>query len=232
MIINENTAYSYLISEPTEAFYTVIDSLADDATIKSRKERREKAAQEAKIKAAQDAKEAQRRADEKRKQEQQKKSNEYSERQQRAAAAEARAAQEREAALQAELPTLYSSWKAEYTKLFASSTLLTVFPTPPRKACFCTEVSCLQRKNEEGSLTACRHDIERLLRASGLYSLAWLRKESLAWHPDRFGLRCDGDVRAILCGKATQLFVIFGELMDKERDIADAGARAETNTAA
>jgi hypothetical protein len=160
VIVIKNAAYSCSISEPTEAFFTVIDSLADDATIKSRKERREKAAREAKEKA-----EAQRRADKKRKQEQ-KKSDEYSQRQQRAAAAEARDAQEREAALQAELPKLYASWKAEYTKLSASGTLLTTFPTPPRKACFCTEVSCMLLKNEEGSLTACRHNIERLLRAA------------------------------------------------------------------
>jgi len=219
VIIAENAAYGYSITKPTESFYTVIDSLADDATIKLRKERREKAAREAKGKAARDAEEAKRLADEKRKQ-----------KEQQAAAAKARAAQEREAALQAELPKLYASWKADYTKHFNSGKLLTIFPMPPRKACFCTETSCLLRKNEEGSLMACRHDIERLLRASGQYSLSWLRKESLEWHPDRFGLRCDVDVRAILRGKSTQLFVIFGELIDAEKEKEDAakgaGARA------
>ena len=51
MIVIKNAAYSCSISEPTEAFLSVIDSLADDATIKSCKERREKAAREAKEKA-------------------------------------------------------------------------------------------------------------------------------------------------------------------------------------
>jgi hypothetical protein len=191
----------------TPAFFTVIDSLADEETQKLRQARRKEA--EAKRKQWAEGEERNRK---------EKEFNEYEDRQQRAKAAEERATKAREEALRVELPLIYSAWKRECDSRFSSNTPLTVFPPLPRKVCFCNEVSCSKRKNEEGSLMACRHDVERLLRASGSYSLAWLKKESLGWHPDRFGQKCDPDYRAGLCKKATELFSIFGVLIDDGRN--------------
>jgi hypothetical protein len=209
LVIKEDTAYSYSLPDGclTPAFFTVIDSLADEETQKSRQARRKEA--EAKRK---------RQAEEEERNRKKKESNEYEDRQQRARAAEERATKAREEALRVELPLIYSTWKEECDNRFSGNTLLTVFPSVPRKVCFCNEISCSIQKIEEGSLMACRHDIERLLRASGSYSLVWLKKESLVWHPDRFGQKCDPDYRAGLCKKATELFAIFGVLIDDERN--------------
>jgi hypothetical protein len=46
-------------------------------------------------------------------------------------------------------------------------------------------------KSDAQGLRACKHDVERLLRASGLYSYEWLRQERIRWHPDRFGRLCE-----------------------------------------
>lgn len=74
-----------------------------------------------------------------------------------------------------------------------------------------------------------------LLVASGKYSVAWLKKESLRFHPDRvscvnksenhwkinllttaqFLQKCDPDYRPELREKATQMFQIYQELMDE-----------------
>lgn len=56
--------------------------------------------------------------------------------------------------------------------------------------------------------------MEKLLRASGEYNVGWLRKERLAWHPDRFARRCDEGSREVLVGMATEMFEIYDELID------------------
>jgi hypothetical protein len=79
------------------------------------------------------------------------------------------------------------------------------------------------RKNIEGGVRACKHDIERLIRGSGQYSLAWLRKERLVWHPDRFGQKCDVDFRSELVKKATTLYAIFEELLHEAMEQENGG---------
>jgi hypothetical protein len=208
LIIREDTTYSYDLPDGclTPAFFTVIDSLVSKETQKRRQTWRKEA--EARWKQKAEEEERNRKA---------KESNEYKDRKQRAKTAEERATKAREEALRVELPLIYSTWEKECENRLSSTTPLTVFPPVPRKVCFCNEVSCSKRKTEEGSLMACRHDIERLLRASGSYSPEWLKKESLGWHPDRFGQKCDPDYRAGLCQKATELFAIFGVLIEDER---------------
>jgi len=56
--------------------------------------------------------------------------------------------------------------------------------------------------------------MERLLRGSGKYSYAWLKKKALPWHPDQVGRRCDPDFRVELTRKANFMFAVFGELMN------------------
>lgn len=89
------------------------------------------------------------------------------------------------------------------------------FPHLPDGACRCTEVPCIIRK-ADGGLRACEHDVGTLLRGSGQYSVAWLKKESHDWHPDRFGRKCDEDFRDLLCSKATELYAIIQTLMEAE----------------
>lgn len=140
--------------------------------------------------------------------------------QQEEAAAHARAAAE-VAAMAAvdmeELTLQFVLWQSSYETDILTKKKLTTFPHLPYAACICKEVSCVARKQEPGSLRACQHDVERLLRASGLYSLAWLRKERLLWHPDRFGQRCDPDFRPELRKKATELYAIFEVLIEAEK---------------
>jgi len=138
-------------------------------------------------------------------------------------AAQERARQAREArarweAAEAERrrPELYRSWAAARTRALDCSpgTLRRPdFPQPPAQICTCQLAGCVQRKTDKG-LRACRHDMEKLLRASGEYSMAWLRKERLAWHPDRFARRCAPGSREVLVGMATEMFEIYDELID------------------
>lgn len=41
-------------------------------------------------------------------------------------------------------------------------------------------------------LKLCHHELERTLRGSGSYSEAWLKKERLRWHPDKFATKGNG----------------------------------------
>ena len=126
---------------------------------------------------------------------------------------EARLEREREAALAEELAMQYYLWKTSWEDSMVKNRALTTFPHFPVQVLFCEDVSCKSFKEEEGSLRACRHDVERLFRASGLYNHGWLKKERLGWHPDRFGLRCDPDFRKALRRKAEQLYQIHEELI-------------------
>nr|GFD47804.1 hypothetical protein [Tanacetum cinerariifolium] len=73
----------------------------------------------------------------------------------------------------------------------APATLLIAFPYLPAAVTICALPSCELLKSEPLSIKACRHDVEKLMRASGGYSYEWLRQERLRWHPDRFGRLCD-----------------------------------------
>jgi len=46
------------------------------------------------------------------------------------------------------------------------------------------------------SLRCCHHDLERTLHGSGKFSQAWLKKERLLWHPDKFAAKADATVYA------------------------------------
>jgi len=78
--------------------------------------------------------------------------------------------------------------------------------------------------------TACRHDVERFLRSSTVYSYAWLRRERLFWHPDRFAQRCDPDFRKELTQKATEMYQIYEELIEQEVAAGRASSREPTPT--
>jgi len=51
-----------------------------------------------------------------------------------------------------------------------------------------------------------------------VYSAKWLRGESLKWHPDRLGQRCESAWRKEGEQVAGEMFMIFGELIERERE--------------
>ena len=147
------------------------------------------------------------RAEQKRREEQERRRREY-EAQQKAKEAQARADEE-----QKQVAEHYRLWKQKCDMMFNGKMEIYVFPHLPLAAVYCRDVSCAARKATAGSLMACRHDVERLLRGSGQYSREWLRKERLAWHPDRFGRRCNADFRKELNKKAEELYMVFEQLL-------------------
>lgn len=131
-------------------------------------------------------------------------------------AAEQRAQQQKAEKARRELEAQYRTWKAGCDKLFRPGAAPIVdFPHLPIEVCTCEIAACWSRKTEK-LLFACRHDVERWLRASGQYSLVWLRTERLAWHPDRFGRKCSLEMRPALSLKATEMYAIFEELIAAE----------------
>jgi len=131
--------------------------------------------------------------------------------------AEARREREKEAQAAEELALQYVFWRSAWEADIEQKKTLTTFPHLAVSLCICNNVECRGRKAEEGGLGACQHDVERILRASGNYSMEWLRKERLQWHPDRFGRRCHPDFKEALQKKATELYSIFETLIEKER---------------
>lgn len=65
------------------------------------------------------------------------------------------------------------------------------FPKPKMSA-VCTEKHCMKAD----SLRCCHHDLERTLHGSGKFSPAWLKKERLLWHPDKFAGKGNATVYA------------------------------------
>ncbi|KAF2704309.1 hypothetical protein K504DRAFT_462878 [Pleomassaria siparia CBS 279.74] len=99
--------------------------------------------------------------------------------------------------------------------------LLTTFPYLPTTSTTCPLPSCLHFKSDPAGLRACKHDIERMLRASGLYNYEWLRQERIRWHPDRFGRLCDESFRERGRRVAEEMFKIVDGLVgeaEEERD--------------
>lgn len=103
----------------------------------------------------------------------------------------------------------------------ASATLLVTFPYLPPAITKCALPSCELLKSDPLSIKACRHDVELLMRASGLYSYEWLRQERLRWHPDRFGRLCDEQWREEGKKMAEEMFKIIDSLME---DLKAAGS--------
>jgi hypothetical protein len=91
------------------------------------------------------------------------------------------------------------------------------FPFPPRDVCTCEQPLCKVRK-EATKLGACKHDVERLLKGVGAeYSAAWLWRESLEWHPDKWTRFLAND---FVEGQSlvTEMFVIVKALADEKRE--------------
>lgn len=95
--------------------------------------------------------------------------------------------------------------------------LLLAFPYLPPAITTCSLPSCELVKSEPESIKACRHDVEAMMRSSGLYSYEWLRQERLRWHPDRFGRLCDQNWRESGKKMAEEMFKIIDALMEDLR---------------
>lgn len=106
------------------------------------------------------------------------------------------------------------------TTLSTNSALLTSFPYLPPSCTLCTHPICVAAKSNPAGLRACTHDVERLLRASGLYSYEWLRQERIRWHPDRFGRLCEEGWREEGRKIAEEMFKVVEGLL-----VAEGGGR-------
>ncbi|KAF1976194.1 hypothetical protein BU23DRAFT_42747 [Bimuria novae-zelandiae CBS 107.79] len=91
--------------------------------------------------------------------------------------------------------------------------LLTSFPYVPPTVTTCVQPVCALQKADPNGLRACKHDVERLLRASGTYGYEWLRQERLRWHPDRFGRLCAEEWRDEGRKLAEEMFKIIDILI-------------------
>lgn len=109
-------------------------------------------------------------------------------------------------------PTLSSSSSS-------SGKLLSAFPYIPSTITICALPSCKILKSDTDGIQACHHDIERLLRASGLYSYEWLRQERLRWHPDRFGRLCEEGWREAGKRMAGEIFKMISILMEEAKAV-------------
>lgn len=94
-------------------------------------------------------------------------------------------------------------------------TLLTSFPYLPPPPHPCPLPSCLLQKSDPLGLRACKHDVEAVFRASGLYGYEWLRAERLRWHPDRFGRLCAEGWREEGRKVAEEMFKVVEILMEE-----------------
>lgn len=95
--------------------------------------------------------------------------------------------------------------------------LLTSFPYLPPQTTTCALPHCIVTKSTPHDIKACKHDVEKLFRASGLYSYEWLRQERLRWHPDRFGRLCEDEWREVGRRMAEEMFKIIEGLMEELR---------------
>lgn len=98
-----------------------------------------------------------------------------------------------------------------------SMKLLSSFPYLPAAITTCALTACIILKADLDSIHACQHDVERLLRASGMYSYEWLRQERLRWHPDRFGRLCEERWRETGKKMAGEMFKLMSVLMEQLR---------------
>lgn len=108
-----------------------------------------------------------------------------------------------------------------------SAKLLTSFPYLPSRVTTCSLTACSILKSEPDGIQACQHDVEKLLRASGLYSYEWLRQERLRWHPDRFGRLCEESWREIGKKMSGEMFKLMSVLIEEIR-AAEGHERSES----
>ncbi|KAH9223885.1 hypothetical protein DL95DRAFT_452869 [Leptodontidium sp. 2 PMI_412] len=82
----------------------------------------------------------------------------------------------------------YANWSRVCDKFFSDKTGMTSFPNPapflPRGA-KCKEKRCVRGE----LLGVCHHELQTLFKGNGTFGLAWLKRERLRWHPDRFAGR-------------------------------------------
>ncbi|KAF2846513.1 hypothetical protein T440DRAFT_458191 [Plenodomus tracheiphilus IPT5] len=95
--------------------------------------------------------------------------------------------------------------------------LLSTFPYLPSIHPTCNLPTCILLKASDNSIHTCQHDVEKLLRASGLYSYEWLRQERLRWHPDRFGRLCEEGWREEGKRMAGEMFKVLSALIEEVR---------------
>ncbi|KAF2743468.1 hypothetical protein M011DRAFT_471405 [Sporormia fimetaria CBS 119925] len=91
--------------------------------------------------------------------------------------------------------------------------LLSEFPHLPPEAVICKLSDCIAVKAGSSGIRACKHDVEGLLRASGKYSLEFLKQERIRWHPDRFGRMCSEEWRETGRRLAEEMFKIVDSLI-------------------
>ncbi|KAF2787377.1 hypothetical protein K505DRAFT_288078 [Melanomma pulvis-pyrius CBS 109.77] len=107
----------------------------------------------------------------------------------------------------------YVLFKEETSEMLKSGALRE-FPMLSRYMDICTEDGCKIIKQDSTGLSICAHDLERLLRGSGVYTVDFLKGERNTWHPDKFARFCHPESRDDLQRKAGALFVLFGVLID------------------
>jgi hypothetical protein len=93
--------------------------------------------------------------------------------------------------------------------------LFSQFPYLPSELATCALPLCTSTsvKADAEGLGACKHDVWRLFRASGLYSYEWLRQERIRWHPDKFGRLCEESFRVRGIKLAEEMFKMIEGLM-------------------
>lgn len=107
----------------------------------------------------------------------------------------------------------YVLFKEETSEMLKRSALRE-FPVLSRYMDACAEDGCKTIKQDSTGLAICAHDLERLLRGSGVYTVDFLKGERNTWHPDKFARFCHPESRDDLQSKAGALFVLFGVLID------------------
>lgn len=121
--------------------------------------------------------------------------------------------------------TLWRPYSRDCDRYFAQKqhTSFIDLPDPPK---LCTDKGCAARKSDTGSIGICKHEMRSILRTNPSCNIAFLRKERLKWHPDKFARGCDPSVRAELASKATQMYAIMEELIAEENKKSDKENRA------
>lgn len=121
----------------------------------------------------------------------------------------------------------YRMWKKTCDRYFALKKR-TTFAETPEPVEVCKDRGCASRRQELDSIGTCKHDVESILRGSGQYNIAFLRKERLRWHPDKFARSCDPSARQELAAKATQMYAIMEELIAEENTRTACGGCSTT----
>jgi hypothetical protein len=111
----------------------------------------------------------------------------------------------------------YKRWETECNVAFQDKASMTKFPFPPLPRC--TNPNCFAFAKIPA--LACQHNVKQFLKGSGLFSLAFLKRQKNLWHEDRFA-SCREDLRPEFQRLANSLFIIlhpwYEELERKEAE--------------